>query len=170
MTVLTDAFIAAYLLVALFADRPVPRAIGWLRRPIDFIVDGLWLRQHWSLFAPDPATRSLRLHAIIRLASGGCIRWDPPRYTGSNVAAFRGFRRRLFEIMIATPGGAAGRRSLAAYLTRTYARPSIVTAVVFVRTESPAPAPWHFTGCDETETVLAVVDVESMDALAGAAR
>jgi hypothetical protein len=128
MTVAIDLFIVAYLA---------------------FIA----LRQEWAMFAPDPTAQSTHLHVMIRLASGDAIRWDPPRFR-SRWAAMRGFRRRLYELMLALPDSAAARRSLADYLVATYTSSDPAVDVVFVCTEMPAPAAWDFRPGEPVEFVI----------------
>jgi hypothetical protein len=163
VTIAIDLFIVWYLLVIVFGDRSPRHPVRRLLRPFDALVDGLGLRQHWAMFAPDPTSRSIRLHALIRLASGAAIRWDPPRFDRSPMRALRGFRRRLFELMIAMPGGAIARRSLAAYLVRTYGRGETPVEVVFVRTESAVPAPWDFSLAPSVERVVARIPIATAD-------
>jgi hypothetical protein len=165
MTIAINLFIVWYLLVIVFGDRPPGSPIRRLLRPFDAVVDGLGLRQQWAMFAPDPTSRSVRLHVLLRLASGAAIRWDPPRFDASSLVALRGFRRRLFELMIATPGGAMARRSLAGYLLRTYGGSETPVEVVFLRTDSGVPEPWDCSLAPSVEQVVERIPVESADDL-----
>ncbi len=163
MTLAIDLFIVWYLLVIVLGDRSPGNPIRRLLRPFDAVVDGLGLRQHWAMFAPDPSSQSTRLHVLIRLASGGAIRWDPPRFDGSRLRAFRGFRRRLFELMIASPGGAIARRSVAGYLVRTYGGAEPPVEVVFFSTDAEVPASWDDSPAPDVEHVVESITFEPPD-------
>jgi hypothetical protein len=165
VTIATDLFIVWYLLIIVLGERPPGNPVRRLLRPFDAIVDGLGLRQHWAMFAPDPTSKSVRLHALIRLASGAAIRWDPPRFDGSRLRSFRGFRRRLFELMVATPGGAVARRSLAGYLLRTYGGIEPAVEVVLLRTDSGVPEPWDYSLAPAAEHVVERIPIEPADDL-----
>jgi hypothetical protein len=161
-----DVFIAWYLLVILCADRPSGSVWRRVLGPFDRPIDAIGLRQHWSLFAPDPATASTRLHVIIHLATGEGLRWEPPRMDGSRWQAWVHFRRRLFEIMLATVGGTVARRAFAGYLMRTYLRPGdAAVALTFVRqaqrvADGDAPAP------PATDVVVETIRLETAHAIA----
>jgi hypothetical protein len=141
VTLAIDLFILWFLVVIVAGNQPVGSLARRLLRPCDWVIDGIGLRQHWALFAPNPSAVSTRLYALIRLSSGGVIRWDPPRFDDSARAAWWGFRRHLFELMIATVGGSVARRSLASYLVQTYGRAGdAAVEVIFMRVETPVPA------------------------------
>jgi hypothetical protein len=137
VTVAIDLFIAWYLLVVTVAQSAPGRR---LFAPFDVVIDGLGLRQHWAMFAPDPAGASTRLYVVIQLRSGQQLRWDRDQRLTGSWEGFIGFRRRLFTIMLATVGGSAARRSFAGYLVRTYGVPGDPPATVtFMRTRLPVP-------------------------------
>jgi hypothetical protein len=133
--------------------------------PLDAVLEGLGLEQYWSMFAPDVSAWSVRCYAVIRLSSGGALRWDPPRVDATRVTAWVGFRRRLFELMIATVGGEIACRSFAVYLADTYRRdgdPPIEVVIVRVTTT--------IEGGAATETIVARFAAEDLVAVSEPAR
>lgn len=117
------------------------------------------LRQQWAMFAPEPTAQSTRLHVVIRLASGDAIRWDPPRFTASRCAAMRGFRRRLYELMLTAPEASAARQLLAARLVRTYTSSDLAIDAVFVCTRTTVAVPWSPEPPPPVEEIVEIVSV-----------
>lgn len=170
MIIAINLFILCWLAVIVFGTWVPESSDGGTPHPIGLIIDGLGLRQYWAMFAPDPTARSVRLHVLIHLSSGAAIRWDPPRFRASRPAAFRGFRRRLFELMLADPDGRVARHSLATFLVRTYCSLDAPVAVTFVGTAVSVPTPWDDMPGESGEWVIETIPVEATDDFAARAR
>jgi len=117
---LADLFVLTYVLLALFGDVP-GRALRRVLDPVARFVEWLGFEQHWGMFAPDPPTCDRDLQAILELAPGGALVWEPPRlHELSRWRAFRDFRYRSYEHAVLYDEPSPAGAGLAGYLLRKY--------------------------------------------------
>ena len=69
------------------AGRPHNRAV----RALGPVTQGLGLEQDWALFAPDPRSFGVSVHATLTYSDGHTRRWDPP-HNGLLVSPYRTYR------------------------------------------------------------------------------
>lgn len=69
------------------AGRPHDRAV----RALGPVTQGLGLEQDWALFAPDPRSFGVGVHATLTYADGRTRRWDPP-HNGLLLSPYRTYR------------------------------------------------------------------------------
>ena len=144
MTLLIDAFILLYLVVA-WSWRLPRQTAGWtiIIEPAAWWLRWAGLEQGWSMFTPDPPQADHHLQVIVRLRSGRAIVWEPPHmHAGSRWNAFVKFRYREYASAIVSDASSACRPALVDYVLRKYdTRGDPAVEVLLVCRRHPIAAP-----------------------------
>ncbi|MDX6217850.1 MAG: hypothetical protein QOG99_3434 [Frankiales bacterium] len=109
------------------AGRPHDRAVGTFGP----VTQGLGLEQDWALFAPDPRSFGVGVHATLTYRDGHTRRWDPP-HNGVFVAPYRTYRWQKYVERLRADDYSGLWDPTARWLAREYG-PG-VTKVVLTRT------------------------------------
>ena len=106
------------------AGRPHDRAVRYLGPS----TQALGLEQDWALFAPDPRSFGVAVHATLTYRDGHRRRWDPP-HNGLLVAPYRTYRWQKYVERLRADDYAGLWEPTARWLARDYG-PGVVRVVL----------------------------------------
>ena len=106
------------------AGRPHDRAV----RALGPLTQGLGLEQDWALFAPDPRSFGVAVHATLTYQDGHTRRWDPP-HNGLLVTPYRNYRWQKYVERLRADDYSTLWDPTARWLARTYG-PGVVKVVL----------------------------------------
>ncbi|MFN2537861.1 MAG: hypothetical protein ABR549_06865 [Mycobacteriales bacterium] len=106
------------------AGRPHDRAV----RALGPVAQGLGLEQDWALFAPEPRSFGVAVHATLTYGDGHTRRWDPP-HNGIVITPYRNYRWQKYVERLRADDYAGLWDPTARWLARTYG-PDVVKVVL----------------------------------------
>ena len=125
---LLGAFMLLVVLAVLGWNLPAGRPHNRAVRALGGVTQGLGLEQDWALFAPDPRSFGVSVHATLTYRDGRTRRWDPP-HNGLLVASYRTYRWQKYVERLRADDYANLWEPTAYWLAREYG-PGVVKVVL----------------------------------------